>query len=65
MMATAGWTAIPMWVLGILVFLIPAGLAVVELGQPLARPGRCLHLGLPDDERDCSRSSAVSSPGSR
>lgn len=32
-MSTAGWAAIPMWVLGFLVFLIPAGLAVVELGN--------------------------------
>ena len=32
-MATGGWSAIPMWVAGILVFLIPAGLAVAELGN--------------------------------
>ncbi len=32
-MASGGWTAIPMWVLGILTFLIPAGMAVVELGN--------------------------------
>src|SRR3954471_7851501 len=32
-MATGGWTAIPMWVLGILLFLLPAGLAVAELGN--------------------------------
>lgn len=32
-MATGGWGAIPMWVLGILLFLIPAGLAVAELGN--------------------------------
>ena len=32
-MAAGGWTAIPMWVLGILTFLIPAGMAVVELGN--------------------------------
>jgi len=32
-MAGGGWTAIPMWVLGILTFLIPAGMAVVELGN--------------------------------
>ena len=32
-MAAGGWTAIPMWVLGILVFLVPAGLAVAELGN--------------------------------
>ena len=32
-MATGGWTAIPMWVLGILTFLVPAGMAVVELGN--------------------------------
>jgi len=32
-MATGGWTAIPMWVLGILLFLVPAGLAVAELGN--------------------------------
>jgi len=32
-MATGGWTAIPMWVLGILLFLVPAGLAVAELGS--------------------------------
>ena len=32
-MAGGGWTAIPMWVLGILTFLVPAGMAVVELGN--------------------------------
>ncbi|TIC82992.1 APC family permease [Nocardioides sp. GY 10127] len=32
-MATAGWGAIPMWVLGIVLFLVPAGLAVAELGN--------------------------------
>jgi amino acid transporter len=32
-MATGGWSAIPMWVLGIVVFLIPAGLAVAELAN--------------------------------
>lgn len=32
-MAAGGWTAIPMWVLGILLFLVPAGMAVVELGN--------------------------------
>src|SRR3990170_3176092 len=32
-MSTAGWAAMPMWVLGFLVFLVPAGLAVVELGN--------------------------------
>jgi amino acid transporter len=32
-MATGGWASIPMWVAGILVFLIPAGLAVSELGN--------------------------------
>ncbi|HJT96202.1 MAG TPA: APC family permease [Mycobacterium sp.] len=32
-MATGGWTAIPMWILGILTFLVPAGLAVAELGN--------------------------------
>jgi amino acid transporter len=32
-MSTAGWGSVPMWVLGILVFLIPAGMAVVELGN--------------------------------
>jgi amino acid transporter len=32
-MATGGWSAIPMWVAGIVVFLIPAGLAVAELGN--------------------------------
>ncbi len=32
-MAAGGWTAIPMWVLGILTFLVPAGMAVVELGN--------------------------------
>jgi amino acid transporter len=32
-MAGGGWTAIPMWVLGIATFLIPAGLAVAELGN--------------------------------
>ena len=32
-MAGGGWTAIPMWILGILTFLVPAGLAVAELGN--------------------------------
>ncbi|MGY1620252.1 APC family permease [Geodermatophilus sp. SYSU D00691] len=32
-MATGGWTAIPMWVLGIVLFLVPAGMAVAELGN--------------------------------
>ena len=32
-MATGGWTAIPMWILGIITFLVPAGLAVAELGN--------------------------------
>ena len=32
-MATGGWGAIPMWILGIVVFLVPAGLAVAELGN--------------------------------
>ncbi len=32
-MAAGGWTAIPMWVFGILTFLVPAGMAVVELGN--------------------------------
>ncbi|MDT4909588.1 MAG: glutamate:GABA antiporter, partial [Pseudonocardiales bacterium] len=32
-MATGGWSSIPMWVAGIVVFLIPAGLAVAELGN--------------------------------
>src|SRR3954469_25386921 len=32
-MSTAGWAAIPMGGPGFLVFLIPAGLAVVELGN--------------------------------
>ncbi|HEY3981584.1 MAG TPA: APC family permease [Streptosporangiaceae bacterium] len=32
-MATGGWSAIPMWVLGIVVFLVPAGLAVAELAN--------------------------------
>lgn len=32
-MAAGGWTAIPMWILGILLFLIPAGMAVIELGN--------------------------------
>jgi amino acid transporter len=32
-MAAGGWTAIPMWILGILTFLIPAGMAVAELGN--------------------------------
>lgn len=31
--ATFGWNSLPMWVLGIVVFLIPAGLAVSELGN--------------------------------
>jgi amino acid transporter len=32
-MATGGWNAIPMWVIGIVTFLLPAGLAVAELGN--------------------------------
>ncbi|MCU1659217.1 MAG: amino acid/polyamine/organocation transporter, superfamily [Pseudonocardiales bacterium] len=32
-MATGGWSSVPMWVAGIVVFLIPAGLAVAELGN--------------------------------
>jgi glutamate:GABA antiporter len=32
-MATGGWQAIPFWVLGIITFLVPAGLAVSELGN--------------------------------
>jgi len=31
--AAGGWTAIPMWILGIITFLIPAGMAVAELGN--------------------------------
>lgn len=31
--STAGWGSMPMWVLGFLVFLVPAGLAVMELGN--------------------------------
>lgn len=32
-MAGGGWTAIPMWILGIITFLVPAGMAVAELGN--------------------------------
>jgi glutamate:GABA antiporter len=32
-MAAGGWTAIPMWILGIITFLVPAALAVAELGN--------------------------------
>lgn len=32
-MASGGWGSVSMWILGILVFLIPAGLAVAELGN--------------------------------
>ena len=32
-MATGGWASVPMWIAGIVVFLIPAGLAVSELGN--------------------------------
>ncbi|HEX4586806.1 MAG TPA: APC family permease [Mycobacterium sp.] len=32
-MAAGGWTAIPMWILGIVTFLVPAALAVLELGN--------------------------------
>src|SRR3979409_30571 len=32
-MAGGGWTAIPMWILGIITFLVPAALAVLELGS--------------------------------
>src|ERR1700694_5177265 len=38
-MAGGGWTAIPMWILGILTFLVPAGLAVAELGNLWPRQG--------------------------
>ena len=38
-MAGGGWTAIPMWVLGIVTFLVPAALAVAELGN--LWPGQC------------------------
>ncbi len=31
--STAGWGSMPMWVLGFVVFLVPAGLAVMELGN--------------------------------
>lgn len=31
--ATFGWNSIPMWAIGIVVFLVPAGLAVSELGN--------------------------------
>jgi amino acid transporter len=32
-MAGGGWTAVPMWILGIVTFLVPAALAVAELGN--------------------------------
>jgi len=32
-MATGGWSSMPMWILGIVLFLVPAGLAVSELGN--------------------------------
>lgn len=32
-MASGGWQSIPMWILGFALFLIPAGLAVAELGN--------------------------------
>jgi glutamate:GABA antiporter len=32
-MAAGGWTAIPMWLLGIITFLVPAAMAVAELGN--------------------------------
>jgi glutamate:GABA antiporter len=32
-MASGGWASIPMWVLGLIFFLVPAGLAVGELGN--------------------------------
>ncbi|MEP9385137.1 APC family permease [Nocardioides sp. KR10-350] len=32
-MATGGWQAIPFWILGVIFFLLPAGLAVAELGN--------------------------------
>ncbi|MFT4081793.1 MAG: APC family permease [Nocardioides sp.] len=32
-MATGGWQAIPFWILGVIFFLVPAGLAVSELGN--------------------------------
>jgi glutamate:GABA antiporter len=31
--AAGGWSSIPMWILGILTFLVPAGMAVAELGN--------------------------------
>ena len=33
LMASGGWTVVPMWILGIITFLVPAGLAVAELGN--------------------------------
>ncbi len=48
-MAAGGWTAIPMWVLGILTFLVPAGHGRRRTRQPVARSRRCVHLGHPHD----------------
>src|SRR4051794_41596444 len=44
-MATGGWTAIPMWIIGIVLFLVPAGLAVAELGNLWPRQGGGYILG--------------------
>src|SRR5258705_1589593 len=38
-MAAGGWTALPMWILGILPFFVPGGLAVAELCNPWAGQG--------------------------
>src|SRR5258708_24369580 len=35
-MAAGGWTAIPMWVLGILTFLVPAGMAGARRRHPVS-----------------------------
>ena len=46
-MAGGGWTAIPMWILGIVTFLVPAAPGGRGARQPVARPRWCVHLGVP------------------
>src|SRR5690348_17081520 len=50
-MATGGWQAIPFWVLGIVTFLVPAGLAVSELGNLWPGQGGVYIWAVPTDER--------------
>ncbi len=51
-MAGGGWTAIPMWVLGILDLPGACGHGGRRTGQSVAGPGWCVHLGHPHDGGD-------------